>query len=83
LRVQNQQFGGSSLGVGSYPPRNLINPGNDFQNPFGQEEYVGPNSQVFQNIYEQGRPYPNSMRLPPGARYDPIDPFDNPLSQKG
>ena len=67
-----------------YPPKNVIhpNPGN-FQNPFGQEEYVGPNSNVFNNPYYSQQPKPEgSLMIPPGARYDPVDPFDNPLLEK-
>lgn len=61
-----------------YPPKNLINTGNT-QNPFGQEEYVGPNSNIFTNPnYQNMKPHPELM-VPPGARYDPVDPFDNPL----
>lgn len=67
--------------MGVYPPKNLINPPQSISNPFGQEEYVGPNSLIFNgptNPYENIQPYPGSLRIPPGSRYDPIDPFDNP-----
>lgn len=36
-----------SLSLGNYPPKNLINPPNNFNNPFGGEEYVGPSSIIF------------------------------------
>lgn len=53
------------------------------QNPFGQEEYVGPNSSIFTNPYVNQPPeYINPLILPPGARYDPVDPFDNPMHDK-
>lgn len=61
-----------------YPPKNLVNSPNYTNNPFGQEEYVGPNSQIFTNPYQNQQPYPGSLRIPPGARYDKVDPFDNP-----
>ena len=62
-----------------YPPKNLINSGN-MQNPFGQEEYVGPNSSLFSKPeYQQPQ---GSLMIPPGARYDPVDPFDNPLMER-
>ena len=68
----------------AYPPKNLLcsNPGN-MHNPFGQEEYVGPNSSVFNNPLYSQQPRPEgSLMIPPGARYDPVDPFDNPLMEK-
>ena len=52
-----------------------------FQSPFGKEEYVGPNSSLFTNPYGQPQSIP-SLRVPPGSRYDPIDPFDNPLMER-
>ena len=62
----------------TYPPKNIINSG-QIQNPFGQEEYVGPNSNLFKNQnHQQPRPG-GSLMIPPGARYDPVDPFDSPL----
>ena len=33
--------------IGSYPPRKLLNDPNQFENPFGQEEYVGRNHPIF------------------------------------
>lgn len=48
-------------------------------NPFGQDEYVGPNSQIFSNPYYTQTRVPSNMMIPPGARYDPVDPFDDPL----
>lgn len=67
-----------------YPPKNVINPNpGNIQNPFGQEQYVGPNSNVFNNPYYTQQPKPTgSLMIPPGARYDPVDPFDNPLLEK-
>lgn len=49
------------------------------QNPFGQEEYVGPNSSLFTQPYAQQPQNANPLMIPPGARYDPVDPFDNPF----
>ncbi len=46
--------------------------------PYSGEEYVGPNSGLFGG---RGNGPPNmpgpSMRRPPGAQYDPVDPFGN------
>lgn len=51
---------------------------NPYNSPFGNEEYVGPNSNIFQG---GGNRQPNfnigGMRRPPGSRFDPIDPFGN------
>ena len=48
------------------------NPGS-MQNPFGQEEYVGPNSNIFNNPYYTQQPKPQgSLMIPPGARYDQL-----------
>ncbi|CAM5999073.1 unnamed protein product [Sphagnum balticum] len=55
------------------PVRNIREP-NPYGNPFGGEEYVGPNSQLFRPGNQQQPP--SSLRIPPGARYDPVDPFD-------
>jgi hypothetical protein len=70
-------YTGMTKNVG-YPPKNLINPPSYVNNPFGQEEYVGPNSMIFANPYQNQPPFPGSVKIPPGARYDPVDPFDNP-----
>lgn len=65
------------------PPKNILSPTNA-QNPFAQEEYVGPNSKLFsQPYYNQQGPQGNSpLMIPPGARYDPVDPFDNPMMER-
>lgn len=42
-----------------------------FNNPFGKEEYVGPNSSIFGNGKNPGFEGPDPMQ-----RYDPVDPFD-------
>ena len=45
--------------------------------PFNREEYIGPNSGIFANNQgNQGPRMPTGRnRPPPGARWDPIDPF--------
>jgi hypothetical protein len=71
----------TSFPLGNLPPKDLVNPPSSINNPFGQEEYVGPNSLIFSqpnNPYQNVQPFPGSLQIPPGARYDPVDPFDDP-----
>lgn len=63
-------------------PKTLVNPPDFVHNPFGQEEYVGPNSQIFVNPNQSPNFNPGSLRIPPGARYERVDPFDNPLIEQ-
>ena len=52
-------------------------PNNPYNSPFGQGQYVGPDSNIFQG---GGGFRPMNMqgnRKPPGARFDPVDPFGN------
>ena len=74
----NQQTTFISNVQGTFPPRNMVN-SSQATNPFGQDEYVGPNSQIFSNPYYNQTRVPSNMMIPPGARYDPVDPFDDPL----
>jgi hypothetical protein len=84
--IGTEEFGRPSGGVpisqvhSFYPPRSVINP-SSVDNPFGSEEYVGPNSSLFSNPHNVNQPIPGSLRIPPGARYDPVDPFDYPQEQ--
>lgn len=62
---------------GSNLPQNILPPRPNV-NLFANEQYVGPESALFRQ--PQGNTSlsnPNSMRIPPGARYDMVDPFDN------
>ena len=64
------------------PFKNILSPTNVHQ-PYAQEEYVGPNSKIFTQPYQQQGPQGYSpLMIPPGARYDPVDPFDNPMMER-
>lgn len=54
----------------------IIPPGNPYNSPFGRQDYVGPNSDIFQGR-GGNRPNLQGGRRPPGSRFDPLDPFGN------
>lgn len=64
-------IGPSSSGNNPFPGGGLFNPNG---------ELVGPDSQIFQGRGGYSNPYgyggDNPLRIPPGARYDPVHPFD-------